>query len=92
MPHVVCEPCQDCKHTDCVLVCPVDCFREGERMLYIDPDECIDCDACVSECPVDAIFVDEDVPPRWHDYIALNAEMAPQCEPTTEKQKPLRED
>ncbi len=92
MAHVVCEPCQDCKYTDCVEVCPVDCFREGERMLYIDPDECIDCDACVSECPVEAIFLDEDVPPQWHDYIALNAEMSQQCEPITEKQKPLRED
>lgn len=92
MAHVVCEPCQDCKYTDCVEVCPVDCFREGERMLYIDPDECIDCDACVSECPVDAIHLDEDVPPHWHDYIALNAKMCLQCKPITEKQKPLRQD
>ncbi len=92
MPHVVCEPCQDCKYTDCVEVCPVDCFREGERMLYIDPDECIDCAACVPECPVDAIFLDEDMPPQWHDYIALNAEMCLQCEPITEKQRPLREE
>src|SRR5205807_3694115 len=50
--HVVCEPCRDCKYTDCVVVCPVDCFYQDERMLYIDPLDCIDCGACIPECPV----------------------------------------
>lgn len=92
MPHVVCEPCVDCKFTDCVEVCPVDCFYEGETMLYISPDECIDCEACVPACPVDAIYLDENVPKRWHEYIELNAEMAVQCPNITEKQKPLCEE
>jgi ferredoxin len=57
MTHVVCEPCDDCKHTDCVAVCPTECFWQDERMLYIHPDDCIDCEACIPECPVEAIFV-----------------------------------
>ena len=92
MTHVVCEPCLDCKYTDCVEVCPVDCFYEAERMLYIHPDECIDCEACVAECPVEAIFLDENVPDKWQSYIAMNAEKAPECEVITEKKKPLCEE
>jgi len=92
MAHVVCEPCYECKYTDCVLVCPVDCFHEGEKMLYINPDECIDCETCVPACPVDAIYLDENVPEAWHKYIELNAEMAVQCESITTKKKPLCED
>src|SRR5262245_16765445 len=57
MTHVICEPCDDCKYTDCVAVCPVDCFWQDERMLYIDPMTCIDCEAGIPECPVDAIFI-----------------------------------
>ena len=76
MPFVVTEPCIKCKFTDCVAVCPVDCFREGENFLVIDPDECIDCAACVPECPVEAIFLDEDVPAKWQHYIELNAELS----------------
>jgi ferredoxin len=91
MTHVVCEPCYECRYTDCVLVCPVDCFYEGEKMLYI-PDECIDCEACVPECPVDAIYLDEDVPDQWQEYIERNAEMAPKCEVITEKRTPLCEE
>jgi ferredoxin len=91
MPHVVCQPCFGCRYTDCVVVCPVSAFREGEKMLYIDPDVCIDCEACVPECPVEAIHLDENVPDEWRDYIELNAEMAPQCEPITEKKAPLAE-
>lgn len=60
MPYVVCEPCHDCKYTDCVAVCPCDCFYHDDVMLYIDPDQCIDCDACRPECPVEAIFQDCD--------------------------------
>lgn len=76
MPYVVTDPCIKCKHTDCVTVCPVDCFREGENMLVIDPDECIDCGACVPACPVEAIYLDEDVPVEWTGYIKLNAELS----------------
>jgi ferredoxin len=72
-----------------VEVCPVPggCFREGEQMLYIDPQKCIDCEACVPQCPVDAIFLDENVPAEWQSYIALNAEMAEKCPPITEKKR-----
>ena len=91
MTHVVCEPCRDCKYTDCVVVCPVSCFHEGDRMLYIDPEECIDCEACVPECPVEAIFLDHNVPSEWESYVQLNAEMAAQCPVITEKKPPLAE-
>ena len=89
MTHVVAEPCFGCKYTDCVVVCPVECFYEGEKMLYIHPDECIDCEACVPECPVEAIFHEDNLPEEWKDFTALNAEMAPQCEVITEKKEPL---
>ena len=68
MAHVVAEPCFDCKYTDCVVVCPVDCFYEGAQMLYIHPDECIDCEACVPECPVEAIFHEDNLPDEWKDF------------------------
>ena len=89
MAMVVCEPCFGCKYTDCVVVCPVDAFREGEQMLYIHPEVCIDCGACVPECPVSAIYYEGDVPEPWRDYIALNAEMAPRCSEITERRAPL---
>ena len=76
MTYVVTEACINCKHTDCVEVCPVDAFREGPNFLVIDPDTCIDCTVCVAEGPVDAIYADGDVPPKMHDFIALNAELA----------------
>ena len=91
MAHVVTQPCFGCKYTDCVVVCPVECFYEGEQMLYIHQDDCIDCAQCVAECPVEAIFPEEDVPPKWHDFIALNAEMAPQSLSITERKTPLAE-
>ena len=72
MTHVVCQPCFGCKYTDCVVVCPVECFYEGEQILYIHPDECIDCEACVPECPVEAIFPEDDVPAEYRDDIAAN--------------------
>ena len=75
--------------TDCVVVCPVECFYEGETMLYIHPDECIDCEACVPECPVEAIFHEDDVPDEWKSYIELNAEKALVTENITEKKDPL---
>jgi ferredoxin len=89
MTHVVAEPCFGCKYTDCVVVCPVECFYEGEKILYIHPEECIDCEACVPECPVEAIFHQDNVPEEWKDFTALNAEMAPTCPSITEKKKPL---
>ena len=76
MTFVVCEPCIKCKYTECVSVCPVNCFHEGETMLVIAPKECIDCGVCVDECPVRAIYTDEEVPQKWEDYIALNAHYA----------------
>jgi ferredoxin len=76
MAYIVCEPCHDCKYTDCVTVCPVDCFYQDEHMLYIDPEECICCEACVPECPVEAIFPDTDVPAKWTSFVQLNAERA----------------
>lgn len=89
MTYVVTAPCHGCKYTDCVVVCPKECFHEGQQMLYIDPEECIDCDACVSECPVEAIFPDSDVPPQWQEFIQLNAEMAPLTPSITERKEPL---
>jgi ferredoxin len=76
MAYVVTSSCIRCKYTDCVDVCPVDCFREGPNMLVIDPDECIDCTLCIPECPVDAIFAEEDVPEAEREFIALNRELA----------------
>ena len=76
MTHVVLESCIRCKYTDCVDVCPVDCFREGPNMLTIDPDECIDCAVCFPECPVNAILPEEDVPQAQLHFIKLNAELA----------------
>lgn len=89
MAHVVSSPCFGCKYTDCVVVCPVDAFREGEQMLYIEPETCIDCGACVPECPVEAIFYEDDIPADQRPFIALNAEMAPHCPPIVEKRQPL---
>lgn len=76
MAYVVTENCIKCKFTDCVDVCPVDCFREGPNFLVIDPDECIDCTLCVAECPAEAIMAEDDVPTAQHAFIALNAELA----------------
>ena len=76
MTFVVTEPCVKCKYTDCVDVCPVDCFHEGENFLVIDPEECIDCVLCVTECPVDAIYAEDDVPKEFLSFIQLNAELA----------------
>ncbi len=89
MAFVVTAPCFGCKYTDCVVVCPADCFHEGEDMLYIDPEPCINCYACQPECPVEAIFHEDDVPQQWTDFIALNAEMAPKLPLITEKKEPL---
>ena len=76
MTYVVTDNCVKCKYTDCVSVCPVDCFYEGENMLVINPDECIDCNLCVPECPVEAIYAEDDLPPEQQQFLALNAELA----------------
>lgn len=76
MTYVVTEACIKCKYTDCVDVCPVDCFREGPNFLTIDPDECIDCAVCVPECPVNAIYAEDDVPGDQQVFIALNTELS----------------
>ena len=74
MAYVVADPCVKCKYTDCVAVCPVDCFYEGKNSIAIHPDECIDCGACAPECPVSAIFPLEDVPDQWKSFIKRNAD------------------
>jgi ferredoxin len=85
MALVVCEPCQDCKYTDCVVVCPMECFYQDDLMLYIDPVECIDCYACVPECPVEAIFHENDVPTQWTQFVQLNADRAAVLKVTGER-------
>ena len=85
MTYVVTETCIKCKYTDCVDVCPVDCFREGPNMLVIDPDECIDCTLCVPECPVEAIFAEDDVPDAQQEFIEKNRELAKQWKPIIER-------
>jgi ferredoxin len=89
MPYIVTGNCEGCKFTDCVTVCPVDCFHEGDTMLYIDPEECIDCGACVDECPVQAIYAEDDVPKDEEKWIAINAEMSPKLPVITDKKDPL---
>lgn len=85
MTYVVTENCIRCKYTDCVEVCPVDCFHEGPNMLVIDPDECIDCTLCVPECPINAIYAEDDLPDDQKSFIALNAELAKKWPVLTEK-------
>lgn len=89
MTYVVTENCNQCRFTDCVTVCPVDCFHGDDEMLYIDPNECIDCGACVPECPVEAIYPEEDVPEDQKHWIQINAERAPNLPVVFEKQDPL---
>ncbi len=89
MPHVVTEPCINCKYTDCVTVCPMDCFHEGEDRLYIDPEFCIDCRACIALCPVGAIFKDVDVPEKWLGYIQENLEQAIKFPVLSGRKEPL---
>jgi ferredoxin len=89
MTFVVTESCVKCKYTDCVEVCPVDCFKEGPNFLVIDPEGCIDCAVCVPECPADAIVAGHEVKdPYWTD---LNARLALQWPVITKKKAPLPE-
>ena len=88
MAYVVTENCIKCKFTDCVDVCPVDCFHEGPNFLVIDPEECIDCTLCVAECPASAIYAEDDVPEYQNSFIALNAEMAKLWPVISERKEP----
>lgn len=91
MTFVVGENCIKCKHTDCVEVCPVDCFYEGPNFLVIHPDECIDCALCEPECPVDAIFAEDELPDDQQQFLQLNAELAEKW-PNITEMKPAPED
>lgn len=88
MTFVVVENCIKCKYTDCVEVCPVDCFHEGPNMLVIDPDECIDCTLCEPECPVEAIKSEDDLTDDEQQYLALNADLAKQWPVISEMKEP----
>ncbi len=85
MTFVVTENCIKCKYMDCVEVCPVDCFHEGPNFLVIDPDECIDCTLCEPECPVEAIFSEDELPAGQEQFKKLNAELARNWPVITEK-------
>ncbi len=89
MTFVVGENCIQCKDTDCVDVCPVDCFYEGPNFLVINPDECIDCEDCVPVCPEDAIYSENDLPEEQIVFLQLNAELAEIWPNITEKKDPL---
>lgn len=91
MTFVVTEACIKCKYTDCVAVCPVDAFREGVNMLVIDPHDCIDCNLCVPECPVAAIYPEHEVPAGQQAFVGLNAELALKW-PVISRVKPPPED
>ena len=85
MTFVVTENCIKCKYTDCVEVCPVDCFHEGPNFLVIDPEECIDCTLCEPECPAEAIFAEDDVPSGQEHFLELNADLSKSWPVITQK-------
>jgi len=89
MTFVVTSNCQRCRFTDCVSVCPVECFHGDAEMLYIDPDECIDCGACVPECPVEAIYDETELPDELEAWKEINANKAPDLPAITETTEPL---
>ncbi len=89
MTFVVTENCIKCKYTDCVEVCPVDCFHEGPNFLVIDPDECIDCSLCEPECPANAIYAEEDLPEEQSSFLELNAELSRDWPVITQQKDPL---
>jgi len=89
MPHIVTDNCQLCRFTDCVSHCPVECFHSDDERLYIDPDVCVDCGACIPACPVQAIYDVVDMPDDKEPWIAINRERAKELPVVTEKQTPL---
>ncbi len=91
MTFVVTENCIKCKYTDCVEVCPVDCFHEGPNFLAIDPEECIDCTLCEPECPVEAIYPEDDLPADQQQFLKLNAELSREW-PVITEMKPAPDD
>lgn len=91
MPFVVTDNCILCKYTDCVEVCPVDCFYEGPNFLVINPDECIDCALCEPECPAEAIFEEDDLADDQKHFIELNDELSQQWPNIVDKKEPLAE-
>jgi len=88
MTFVVTENCIKCKYTDCVEVCPVDCFYEGPNFLAIDPDECIDCALCEPECPAEAIYSEDELPDDQEEFLEINADLAAKWPNITEKKDP----
>jgi ferredoxin len=91
MTYVVTDNCIRCKYTDCVEVCPVDCFHEGPNFLVIDPEECIDCTLCVPECPAEAIFAEDELPDDQQHFLELNAELTKDWPVITEMKESLPE-
>jgi ferredoxin len=89
MTTVVTGNCQGCRFTDCVTVCPVACFHGDDEQVYIDNEVCIDCGACIPECPVQAIYEEVDIPDDLRQWIEINAERAPQLPVVEDKQDPL---
>src|SRR5688572_10750382 len=89
MPHIVTDNCDQCRYTDCVTTCPVNCIHGDDKMMYIDNKVCIDCGACVLACPVHAIYEQSDLPETMIHWIAINAERAPQLPVVSSKQPPL---
>ena len=88
MTFVVMENCIRCKYTDCVDVCPVDCFHEGPNFLVIDPDECIDCTLCEPECPAEAIVSEDDLPPDQEKFLEINEELSQIWPVITQRKEP----
>jgi ferredoxin len=88
MTFVVTDNCKGCRFTDCVAVCPVDCFHSDDEMLYIDPEECIDCGACVPECPVEAIYDESQLPQEKQQWLKINAEKSAELPVINEQQEP----
>jgi ferredoxin len=89
MTFVVTDNCRKCRFTDCVAVCPVDCFHADAEMLYIDPEECIDCGACVPECPVEAIFDEAQLPEDQRQWLKINADKSKNLPVINDTEEPL---
>jgi ferredoxin len=89
MTHLVTQACIRCKYTDCVAVCPVECFHEGPNFLVINPAVCIDCGVCIPECPVEAIVEEKDLSPEHHEYLALNVQLSATWPLITQSKQPL---